>query len=39
MSSAHPDALSSATNIDDEDVRKLNPFLIDPAGKAHHVAC
>jgi hypothetical protein len=22
---------------DDEDARKLNPFLIDPAGKAHHL--
>jgi hypothetical protein len=24
---------------DDEDVRKINPFLIDPAGTAHHVVC
>jgi hypothetical protein len=28
-----------ATNGDDEDVRKLNPYLIDPSGTAHHVDC
>jgi hypothetical protein len=39
MSSVHPDDIMSAINLDGDDgnVRNLNPFLIDPAGKAHHV--
>jgi hypothetical protein len=29
--------MNAATNGDNEDVRKLNPYLIDPSGTALHV--
>jgi hypothetical protein len=31
--------MNAPTNGDDEDVRKLNPYLIDPSGTALHVDC
>jgi hypothetical protein len=33
------DNWNAPTNGDDEDVRKLNPYLIDPSGTALHVGC